>query len=163
MVSTARLRSSILPDDVSQDIVLILNTHLLLIAAAWQDIRQCSIISLLSNERFLGESHRNCPLASRLISDRVGRALVKLVMVSEMLNICSFAHLHRSVSHLTRMCVCNCGEALAVHAEKIVLTLFIESLGWAWFRLSCFDTVDVTHAVIIRQTITVLVKCETHR
>ena len=64
-------------------LVLILDAHLLLIAATRKDIG--FTLSLFLNERFLREGDACCP--ATLVSDRVGRALVELVVIAELFHI----------------------------------------------------------------------------
>ena len=112
-------------------LVLILDAHLLLVAAARQDVSLA--FSLLQNERFLRERDACCP--ATLMTDRVGGALVEFVVITQLLHIFL---VHRWLEPVELLI----GDGLIAliirrcHCDEVILALFIKSLSLAhlWLR-----------------------------
>mmetsp|Transcript_26091 Transcript_26091/g.32591 ORF Transcript_26091/g.32591 Transcript_26091/m.32591 type:complete len:248 (-) Transcript_26091:826-1569(-) len=179
-VVTATHSGRVVANRVVSYLVLIFDAHLFLVTATRQDVG--SVLALLGHPGVGCGGQASAHLA--LMTNRVGRTLVELVVVLQQLHV---LRVHRRALRLVkvrvrdRLVVLCCrvgilpilGAALAGidgrHLSKMVLALLIEGFSIDGRRSRRLDIVDqvfvsgAASAVVVGQAIVVLVEGEAHR
>ena len=135
-----------MPDGEIWHFILIFNSKLFLVATPRENI--CDVLTLFHHKGLLGQGQTLCSVS--LITDRVSRALVELVVVLQKLTVflCVVASIPASSVDVT------VGDSLegsdfiyfvrveGLHLRQVILRCLVVHLGPALARLSALDIVD---------------------